>query len=401
MTIDKLYRKFLALSPSALDFEIVKSDGSCIFDSNGKKYIDFIMGWCVGNIGWGNVEIKNAINKSDSPDYVYPSLLYKPWSELAELLASIAPGKLKKSFRTTGGTESVDAAMQIAMSSTNRHKFMSIEGSYHGNSIATISIGSSNKSSIYKNLLPYCYKIEPPLDNLALRKIENRLKRKDIAAFIMEPIICNMGILIPEQEFMTTLQDLCRKYGTLLVMDEVATGFGRTGKLFGSEHFGIEPDVMTMAKAITGGYASLGAVITTEKVAKSINQKIEKLPGLYSTFLYSTYGWHPLSVNAAIANLKYIIDNKNAILVNVSEISQLFQIRLEKMKFKKLLGINLKGLAISVNTGDLDYSKQLHKKCKTAGLLLDADGPYLMMFPALTIDRKTAEEGLNILERCL
>jgi adenosylmethionine-8-amino-7-oxononanoate aminotransferase len=400
METNALYKNFFGRNPSKDDFEIVKSEGSFILDSNGKQYIDFLMGWCVGNFGWDNLEIKNAMS-NDTPDYVYPNLLYRPWGELAKLLASITPGKLKKSFRTTGGTESVDAAMQIAMCYTNRHKFMSIEGSYHGNSLAAISIGSSINRNTYQNLLSNCYKVEPPLDKSAIIKIENRLKRKDIAAFIMEPIICNMGVLVPEQEFMTDLQKLCKKYGTLLIMDEVATGFGRTGKLFATEHFEIEPDIMTLAKAITGGYASLGAVITTEEVAKSINKKIGKTPSLYSTFLYSTFGWHPSSVNAAIASINYIIKSEKTLLKNVSEMSHLFQVRLQQMKFKKMSSINLKGLAICVNTGDLKYAKQIKNKCKKSGLLIDADGPNLMIFPALTIDKKTAEDGLNILENCL
>ncbi len=184
-------------------------------------------------------------------------------------------------------------------------------------------------------------------------------------------------------------------------MDEVATGFGRTGKLFASEHFEIATDMMTLAKAITAGYASLGTVITTEEVANSINEKIGNTPGLYSTFLYSTFGWHPISVNAAIASINYIIKNKITLLENVTEISHLFATRLKQMNFKKMLNINLKGLAICVNTGDLEYAKQIKIKCRNSGLLIDADGPYLMMFPALTIDKQTAEDGLNLLERCL
>jgi adenosylmethionine-8-amino-7-oxononanoate aminotransferase len=394
MQTTALYENFFGRKPIEDDFEITKSQGSFIYDAQGKKYIDFLMGWCVGNLGWDHLEIKPL----DIPSYVYPQLMYKPWGELAQLLASITPGHLKKCFRTTGGTEAVDAAMQIAMCFTQRHKFMSIEGSYHGNSLSTISLGSSLHKNTYKNLLAHCYKIEPPLDQTALQKIERRLKRKDIAAFIMEPIICNLGVLIPSKGFMTSLQALCRKYGTLLIIDEVATGFCRTGKLFAAEHFDLEPDIMTLAKAITNGYASLGAVITTETIADSVSKKIEETPNLYATFLYSTYGWHPFSTHVAIATVKFIINNKTQLLSNVHEMSDLFQTRLEKMAFKTLPKINIQGLAIGVNTGDIHYARQIKTECKKKGLIIDADGPNLMLFPALTIDKQTAEEGLNILE---
>ena len=137
-------RKFLGRDLPALDLDIIKSDGNFLYDSKGRKYIDFLMGWCVGNVGWGNKKIKAVIKEFNGPDYVNPGYLYKPWVELAELLAKITPGKLTKSFRATGGTEAIEIALQAAMSHTKRHKFISIEGSYHGHSIGAMSIGSSD-----------------------------------------------------------------------------------------------------------------------------------------------------------------------------------------------------------------------------------------------------------------
>jgi len=257
MKVKELDKKFIARDLPSEDLEIVKSDGNFLFDSKDKKYIDFLMGWCVGNIGWNNKEIKKKISQYKGPDYVNPAYLYKPWAELAELLAKITPGKLQKSFRATGGTEAVEIALQAAMSHTKRHKFISIEGSYHGHSIGAMSVGSSDFRSWYKNLLPDCYKIKIPLDGKATDQLESSLRGGDIAALIMEPIICNMGVEIPTKEFMSCAQVLCKKYGALIIMDEVATGFGRTGKLFASEHYGIKPDIMCLAKGITGGYGGL------------------------------------------------------------------------------------------------------------------------------------------------
>jgi acetylornithine/succinyldiaminopimelate/putrescine aminotransferase len=375
-----------------LNLEVVRAEGSFLYDANGKEYIDFLAGWCVGNLGWRNEAIEKAIKNSDSPTYIYPSLLYKPWAELAELLAKITPGKLKKSFRTTGGSESIEAAMQIAMISTGRHKFLSIEGSYHGNTFGALSIGDSENRKTYPNLLPGCYKIDPPLDRKAAAKVETILKKKEIAAFIMEPVICNLGVEIPTQEFMETVRELCTKYGTLLVIDEVATGFGRTGKLFATEHFGIEPDIMCIAKALSGGHAGIGAAITTEEVARSVE-------GEFS--LYSTYGWHPLSTDAAIANIQYWQQNKAAILKNVTEVSSLFWEKLSHMKFKNEAEVRIKGLAIGVNVATANYAKKLQEKCLKAGLLFNAEDTFLVFFPALTIEKDVAEKGLDILESCI
>jgi adenosylmethionine-8-amino-7-oxononanoate aminotransferase len=392
MNVKQADRKFLFRDTPAQDLQIVKSEDSLLYDERGRKYIDFLMGWCVGNLGWGNKIIRARLGKLGRPDYVNPFYLYKPWAELAELLAEITPGRLMKSFRATGGTEAVEVALRAAMSATGRSKFISIEDSYHGNSIGAMSVGTSYFREQYVNLLPGCYKIMPPLNGNAADRAEKLLKRRDIAAFIMEPVICNLGVLMPEKEFMSGMQQLCRKYGTLLIMDEVATGFGRTGKLFASEHFGMKPDIMCMAKGITGGYAGLGATIITEKVARSIQDGF---------FYYSTYGWHPLGVEAAVANIRYIVTNKDKLLANVTGMGDYFRTRLSRMKFKYPAAVRVVGLAVGVDTGNDDYALKVLNKCQAKGLLFSVDGQTLIMFPALNIDKKTAKKGLDILEQCL
>ena len=157
-----------------------------------------------------------------------------------ELLARISPTEeLHKSYRATGGTKAVEAAMQISMMYTGRSKFISLEGCYHGNSIATLSLNTQDNKENYENLLSGCSQLATPLNEKAADKLETQLKKKDVAAFIMEPISCNLGVLVPQPEFMERAQQLCNKYGTLFVMDEVACGFGRTGKIFATEHFDI------------------------------------------------------------------------------------------------------------------------------------------------------------------
>ncbi len=148
--INSLDKKFVGRDASAIPIEVVSAKGNYVYDSAGKKYIDFVMGWCVGNIGWGVEEVEKRIRNFKGPNYVDPSYLYKPWTELAEILAKLTPGKLQKSFRATGGTEAVEIALQAALAHTKRTKFISIEGSYHGHSIGAMSVGQPTFESILK-----------------------------------------------------------------------------------------------------------------------------------------------------------------------------------------------------------------------------------------------------------
>jgi len=208
----------------------------------------------------------------------------------------------------------------------------------------------------------------------------------------MEPISINLGVLIPNRCFMTELQRLCRKYGALLIMDEVATGFGRTGRVFASEYYDIEPDSMCVGKAMTSGLSGIGAALTTTAVGESMEEK--------GSF-YSTYGWHPRSTHAAIATLRYIIRNRTSLLQNVAALSDYFRTRLGQMKFGRAATLRMMGLAISLDFGDEEYADNVHLRCVRNGPLVSTEGKCLLLFPALTINRDTARRGLDILERCV
>ena len=370
---------------------VARTDGDRITDAKGKRYIDFLMGWCVGNFGW-RPPSATRLRRFRGPDYVYPGFSYAGWAELAALLSGMAPGRLTKCFRATGGSEAVDLALQAAMVHTRRGKFLAIEDAYHGNSIGTLSIGSADSRKRIANLLPGCAWIRPPLDDRALNRVETRLRKRDVAAVVMEPVIINLGVLVPEPEFMHGLQRLCRRYGTLLIMDEVATGFGRTGALFASEHFGLEPDMLCVAKAVTGGSAGLGALLATDEVASSMEER--------GSF-YSTYGWHPLATDAAIATLRWLARNEKRLMKRVADTSAYFRARLEEMPFDESTALNIKGLAIGIDIGDEDRASAIQRRCRRRGLLISVEGTSLLLLPALTVDRRTAEEGLDVLERCV
>lgn len=392
MTVKEKDDKFFGRGGPAMNLEVGRAKGSIVYDTDDKKYIDFLGGAGVGNLGWAHENIEMVLRNSKRPSYVYPHFYYKPWADLAELLSGITPAGLTRTFRTTGGSESVDAALEIAMMYTGRKKFLSVEGSYHGNTIGALSVGTSKNREKFHNLLPDCEKINPPLDDECLSEIEEKLKNNEFAAFIMEPVICNLGVVIPEENFMEKLDQLCKEHGTLLIMDEAITGFFRTGKFFASEHYDIKPDIMCMAKALSAGYAAMGAVITTDKIAKAVEGKIG---------LYSSYGWHPTGTDAAIANINYLISNTVEILENIETIGKTFQEQLPKIEFKEKPEIRIKGLAIAVDVKDEKYASEIKEKALEHGLLMNTEGSSLSFLPALNIERETVLEGLRILKDCV
>lgn len=372
----------LAKSEEVKPLKIKDAERSYLISEEGKRYIDFSSGWCVGNLGWKHPQIEEAIRSFKGPNYVYPHFEYEPWNELAGLLSKITPGNLTKCFRATGGTEAVEIALQAAIAHTGRKEFIAIDDAYHGNSIATEGLVGDSPFFNWK-------KLKPPLNADSLHELEKLLKTKKVAALIMEPISMNMGVMIPETVFMQGMEELCRRYGTLIIMDEVATGFGRTGKLFATEYFGIAPDIMCLAKALSSGAAPIGATIMTEEVGKSMQEK---------SFPYSTYGWHPLSVAAAIATVRFFQDNWSALQENIQLMNEYFQQRLSEMEFKKTPKVNVIGMAMNLDFGESDYGEKVAERAFKKGLIV-SEG--IAIFPALDMDFETAKAGLDILEKSL
>jgi acetylornithine/succinyldiaminopimelate/putrescine aminotransferase len=381
-------KRILVRNGGNADIEVARARGNYIEDTRGRKYIDFIMGWCVGNFGWARPALRRRLHAFDGPDYVYPEYAYKPWRELAQLLVGLAPEGLTRCCRATGGSEAVEMALQAALLHTGRRKFIAIKDAYHGNTLGALSVGDGDAAVRVLSVA----RLKPPLDADALGRLETRLKRRDLAAVIMEPIALNLGVLIPETDFMEGLVPLCHRYGTLLILDEVASGFGRTGKLFACEYYDVQPDMMTIAKAATGGAAGIGGLLLREDIAETVEEDGN---------VYSTYGWHPLSVDMAIANVRWIKRNQSRLLRQVDGTSSYFVKRLRAMAFPEEPALRSRGLAIAVDVRDEKYAVRVAKKCRAHGLLIDPQESVLLMLPALNVDRATAKAGLDILEACL
>jgi 4-aminobutyrate aminotransferase-like enzyme len=370
--------------------EVADAAGDYVTDVDGKRYLDFAMGWCVGNLGWKHPRIEAALQAFDGPTYVHPAYHYRPAEQLAERLLSLAPGKLRKVFRATGGTEAVELALQAAMLVTRRHGLLCLGGAYHGNSIGTLSLGSSALRDRAHAGLARCHKLAGPFDARAAERAETLLKKREIAAFVMEPVVCNLGGIVPDAAFVSRLRALCRKYGTLFVADEVACGFGRSGRMFACEHFELEPDILCVGKAITGGHAPMGATLMTARVGETMEDNGD---------FWSTYGWHPRSVCAAAATLDVFEERGEELLANATTLGAHARERLTFMPFASEANVRGVGFVIGVELEDAREAKRVKERCRERGLLLASAGDEtLQLFPSLTIDAKTLDHGLDIME---
>jgi 4-aminobutyrate aminotransferase-like enzyme len=386
---------------SSRNIKIAKGDGCYVYDDKGKKYVDFIAGWCVGNIGWGNKEVQEAISvAAESGVYVPPLFRFHKWEEFAKLLVDISPNnKLSRVFRCTSGSEAVEFALKCARASTGKRKIVSVDGVYHGHTYGAASVGDACVPGM-QPCLPDLIKIPMPDPyrrpdfRQILKELENILKSGDVAAFLSEPVWTNAGSIIPPKEFYPAIEKLCRKYGALFIMDEVATGFGRCGRLFASELWGVKPDILCLAKGMTGGYGTMGATLVTEKIFKAG----KSIP------FYSTFGWNVFDLAATKANVEVILKNK--LWKNSEKIGAYLLEKLKPLEQLPYVG-EVRGIGLllgieiirdkKTKIPDWNQAQKIQDACAAAGLLIETAGHALFITPPLILDKKTADEGVEIL----
>ena len=232
-----------------------------------------------------------------------------------------------------------------------------------------------------------------------LGQLEGILKNDDdIAAFFSEPVWTNAGAIIPPKDFYPALESICRKYGILLVMDEVATGFGRCGKLFASELWNIKPDIMCLAKGLSGGYGTIGATLVSEEI-------FAKCAGIPD---YSTFGWLPIDLAGAKANVEIVLREK--LWENAEKVGGHILARLKALESLPFVG-EARGIGLlfgieivsdkKTKTADVEKARQFQDECSRRGLLVETSGNVLFMSPPLVLDEALADEGIAILESVL
>ena len=333
---------------------IDRGKGIYLWDLKGNRYIDGISSWWVNTLGHSNERLNNAIrNQLDRIEHVLlAGFTHKPAIELAERLIGITPHELTKVFYSDNGSTAVEVALKMAYQywmqsgKPEKSKFVALKNSYHGDTIGAVSVGGVDLyHRIYKPLLfetfqaesPYCYRCPYGKDKEncsinCLSSVEDILKThsKEIAGIIIEPLVqAAGGMIIYPAEYLTRLKALCDKYNILLIDDEVAMGFGRTGKMFAFEHAGIVPDIICLAKGLTAGYLPLSVTMTTQKIYDAFYDDHEKLKTFYHGHSFTG---NPLAASVAVENLK-IHEEDNIVESLQPKIEKLGR---ELEKFKKL-----------------------------------------------------------------
>ena len=277
------------------DRNYVRAEGCYLFDDVGRRYLDFLSGFGVYALGRSHPAVKAALHQAldlDLPNMVQMDCALLP-GLLAEQLVARAHQGISRVFFCNSGAESIEAAIKFARQSTQRPKILYAEHAFHG--LTTGALALNGGKEFRKGFGDLLESVSVPFGDLDA--LEQRLRGKDVAAFIVEPIQ-GKGVYCATPEYWRAAQQLCRQYGTLLVTDEVQTGLGRTGRFFCHEHWGLEPDIITISKALSGGYVPIGAMLTTDKIFASVHDSMEDALK-HST----TFGRNQLAMVAGLATL--------------------------------------------------------------------------------------------------
>lgn len=372
-------------SPEPPLYQFTKAKGIYLYDEQGNAYIDLISGIAVNNVGHRNKAVLKAIKrqlKAYMHQMVYGEYVIGPQVELAKVLAKYLPEHLNSFYFLNSGSEAIEGAMKLAKKATGRRKFVAFKNAYHGSTQGSLSLMSNSYySAAFKPLLPEIYFAE-------FNHIESlNIIDDSTAAVFIEPIQAEGGYIPAQAEFLQHLADKCKETGTLLVFDEIQSGLGRTGKMFALEHYGINPDILCLAKGLGGGMP-ISCFISTKEIMHSLRDN--PILGHISTF-----GGHPVSCAAAVATVNIVADPK--LLESIERKEQLFRLLLQHSAIKNISG---KGLMLAVELEDFDAVKKLIAICYENGLILDwflYKTNAIRIAPPLIISEKEIKQVCNIL----
>lgn len=329
------------LKTIGFDRVYARAEGSYLYDMDGQDYLDFLSGYGVYNMGRNHPVVKKAIR--DVLDLDLANMVQMDCALLSGLLAekltSLTPPHLDAVFFCNSGTEAVEGALKFARAATGRPRILSLAGSYHGLSYGALS--ATNNANFREGFGPFLPGIEAvPFDDLTALEVE--LRKGDVAAFLAEPVQ-GKGVFIPGDHYFPEAQALCRKYGALLIIDEIQTGLGRTGKRFAFEHWGLEPDIITLSKALSGGYVPCGAVVTRRRIHQAMFSRLDRCV-VHST----TFGRNNLAMAAGLAALHVLEEEKLA--ENAARRGEEIRTGLLRLqeKYELIKEVRVKGLMVAV-----------------------------------------------------
>ncbi len=402
------------------------AEGVYLYDYDGKRYIDFSSGLMNVNIGHGDQRVTDAVMKQmQQVSYVTPSCVTKARGELGKKLAEICPGDLNKAFFTLGGADSIENAIKLARLYTGRHKILSRYKSYHGSTNAAmtasgdprkLAVDSQQATNFVHFDLPYLYRWEYGEENL-LKESVAQLERiiayegpNNIAAILLEGESGSSGCMQYPKGYLKKVSELCKKNGILLIMDEVMSGFGRTGKWFGFQNHDIVPDMIAMAKGLTCGYLPFGCLMVSDKIASKFDDVYLSI-GL-------TYSAHPVCCAAALEVLK--IYEEDNLIENCVAMGKYLDKKIEELKAKHpsigdwrntgLLGClelvknreTKEPMApFNAKPDEMVVMSKVAAKIRELGMYTFVRWNYVFIAPPLCINEKQIDEGLAIISEAI
>jgi adenosylmethionine-8-amino-7-oxononanoate aminotransferase len=408
----------------------VSGEGVHVTDALGNTSIDGMSGLWLKNVGYGRKEIADAAYEQMlNLTYMPLGTTTEPTIRLAEKISQIAPGDMTRSFFTSGGSEAVETALKLSrayfkrVGEPNRTKFISRKGSYHGATMGALALGGSHlyPKLDYEPLMPGVFHVPQPLPyrcefggetpqecaELCVNAVEEMIKFQDpetIAAVFAEPISSPMGCAVPGDNYWPRLREICDRYGILLIADEVITGFGRTGKMFATEHWGVVPDMMTVAKGITSGYIPMGGCITRGEISDAFigSQK--------ASFKHViTFGGHPVAAAAALKNIE--IMEEEGMVENAAKQGAYLLDGLNEMKEKYQMIGDVRGLGLFCGLelvadretkeyfpAEADLANRITQGFAENGLLLRG-GDRMNVAPPLCITSSEVDDLVTIMDK--
>lgn len=417
------YKEFVntAFMASVEPLVIEKAEGVNYFDEDGTKYIDCFAGISVVNSGHGNEMINRAAKKQIDKLVHCCSYVYhvKPVADLAEKIASITPGMLKKSFFGNSGAEGIEGALRLAKRYNGKNEMLALTNSFHGRSYATLSLtgncgrkkgGGPYMPGVSFSPAPNCYRCpfkiydSQKCDMECANYLEEVIRchtSDNVSCFIAEPVMGEGGIVVPPNEYFKRIKEILDAHDILFIADEVQSGFGRTGKMFGIDHYDIEPDIMVMAKGIANGFP-LSCFIARDEIADSFQ------PGDH----LSTFGGNPVSCAASLANIDFM--EQNNICEQSAEKGEFLKAALKTINPKNVsIGdIRGKGLMVGVElvedlktkTPAAAKAGQIRAAMREKGVLIGVGGGFanvLRVQPPLSISKEELTTVVDTLKQIL
>lgn len=364
----------------------VKGEGCTLWDADGKKYLDFLAGVAVNNLGHCHPKVVAALQKQ-AAELIHCSNYYHipQQIELAELLCTHSFAN--KAFFCNSGAEANEAAIKLARKysrekfGAERYEIITALSSFHGRTMATVSATGQEKVQKFFDPLLHGFRYVPFNDAAALKQAITPAT----CAVMLEPIQGEGGVVVPSADYFQAVRQICDEHNLLLIFDEVQVGMGRTGKLFAYEHFGVAPDIMTLAKALAGG-APIGTMLARDHIAESFS------PGTHG----STFGGNPLVTAAAVASVRVLLED--GILNHTEEMGEYLHGELEALQRKFDFITDVRGIGLMIGMELAIPAGDIVKKALSQGLLLNAAQDKVLRFvPPLIVTKQEVNEMIRIL----